>query len=142
MTITDNEALWHKIKDIPEYKTNGASSEIETALISMTSDLDTHKRNLYIHYREDEKFNISERWKCAKHLNHPKELMQVLKLINLCKDIDVYLVSLLAEMNATENKKIDDTLEPIRKIKELACKKNLKEIVSMSDKLLSIFSFK
>ena len=135
-------SIWHKVKDIPEYKSNGTSSEIEATLISMTSDLDSHKRNLYIHYREDEKFNISERWKCAKHLNHPKELMQVLKLINLCKDIDVYLGSLLSEMKAAENKKIDDTFEPIRKIKELACKKNLKEIVSMSDKLLSIFSFK
>lgn len=135
-------SIWDKIKDIPEYKANGTSSEIEAALISMTSDLDTHKRNLCIHYREDERFNISERWKCAKHLNHPKELIQVLKLINLCKDIDVYLVSLLSAMNAMENKKIDDTLEPIRKIKKLAIKNNFGEIVAMSDKLLSILSFK
>ena len=70
-------------------------------------------------------------------MDHPKELMQILQLVTLCKNIHQYLASLLSVMNTTEKKKNDEILEPIRSIKEIAYKNNLQDIVKMSDKLLS-----
>ena len=116
------------------------SNEIEDELKSMTSHLDLTKRNLYTHYREDAKLNISERWQCANGMNHPKELMQMLRLVTLCKKIDHFLVLLISSIRLTEKRKNYEMLKPIRKIKELAYKYTQQEIVEMSERLLSIFS--
>ena len=56
----------------------------------MTLHFDSYKRNLFIHYRENVKLNITERWQYANEMNHPKELMQILQLVTLCKNIDQY----------------------------------------------------
>lgn len=133
-------SIWNKIKTIPEYKSTPLSNDIERNLKILTSHFDSTRRNLYTHYREGSKLNISDRWHCANKMDHPKELMQILQLVTLCKNIHQYLASLLSVMNTTEKKKNDEILEPIRSIKEIAYKNNLQDIVKMSDKLLSIFS--
>ncbi|RHJ82576.1 hypothetical protein [Parabacteroides sp. AM08-6] len=133
-------SIWNRIKSIPEFKSTPLSDDIEKNLKILTSHFDCIKRNLYTHYREGGKLNISDRWQCANKMNHPKELMQILQLVTLCNNIYHYLVSLLSVMDSTEKKKNDEMLEPIRKIKEIACKNNMPDIVKMSDKLLSIFS--
>lgn len=134
------KSIWNKIRNIPEFKSIPLSKEIEDELIALTSNFNPSKRNLYTHYRESAKLNISERWQCANDMNHPKELMQMLRLVTLCKKINHFLVLLISSMNSTEKRKNDEMLNPIRKIKELAQKNNQQDIVAMSDKFLSLFS--
>ena len=85
MTNTEKKSIWRKIRTVPEFKSIPLSKEIEDELIAMTSNFEPSKRNLYTHYREDTKLNISERWQCANEMNHPEELMQMLRLVTLCK---------------------------------------------------------
>ena len=73
-------------------------------------------------------------------MNHQKELMQMLRLVTLCKKINQFLVLLLSSMTSIEKQKKDEMLNPIRKIKELAYKNNQQDIVDISDKFLSKFS--
>ena len=134
------KSIWSKIRTVPEFKSILLSKEIEDELIALTSNFDPNKRNLYTHYREDTKLNISERWQCANEMNHPEELMQMLRLVTLCKKINQFLVSLVSSMHLSEKQKNDEMLSPIRKIKELAQKNNQQDIVAISDKFLSIFS--
>lgn len=134
------KSIWSKIRTVPEFKSIPLSKEIEDELIALTSNFDPNKRNLYTHYREDTKLNISERWQCANEMNHPEELMQMLRLVTLCKKINHFLVSLVSSMHLSEKQKNDEMLSPIRKIKELAQKNNQQDIVAMSDKFLSLFS--
>ena len=134
------KSIWSKIRTVPEFKSIPLSKEIEDELIALTSNFDPNKRNLYTHYREDTKLNISERWQCANEMNHPEELMQMLRLVTLCKNINQFLVSLVSSMHLSEKQKNDEMLSPIRKIKELAQKNNQQDIVAISDKFLSIFS--
>lgn len=133
-------SIWSKIKLVPEFKAIPLSDEIENNLKVLTSHFDSTKRNLFIHYREDAKRNISQRWQCANEMDHPKELIQMLRLLTLCKNINQYLVSLISLMNSTEKRKNDEILDPIRRIKKIAHKNNLPDIVEISDKLLSMFS--
>ena len=134
------KSIWSKIRTVPEFKSIPLSKEIEDELIALTSNFDPNKRNLYTHYREDTKLNISERWQCANEMNHPEELMQMLRLVTLCKKNNQFLVSLVSSMHLSEKQKNDEMLSPIRKIKELAQKNNQQDIVAISDKFLSIFS--
>ena len=134
------KSIWSKIRTVPEFKSIPLSKEIEDELIALTSNFDPNKRNLYTHYREDTKLNISERWQCANEMNHPEELMQMLRLVTLCKKNNQFLVSLVSSMHLSEKQKNDEILSPIRKIKELAQKNNQQDIVAISDKFLSIFS--
>ena len=134
------KSIWSKIRTVPEFKSIPLSKEIEDELIALTSNFDPNKRNLYTHYREDTKLNISERWQCANEMNHPEELMQMLRLVTLCKKINQFLVSLVSSMHLSDKQKNDEMLSPIRKIKELAQKNNQQDIVDISDKFLSIFS--
>ena len=134
------KSIWRKLRTVPEFKSIPLSKEIEDELIALTSNFDPNKRNLYTHYREDTKLNISERWQCANEMNHPEELMQMLRLVTLCKKINQFLVSLVSSMHLSEKQKNDEMLSPIRKIKELAQKNNQQDIVAISDKFLSIFS--
>ena len=73
-------------------------------------------------------------------MNHPKELIHMLRLMKLCKTIDQFLFVLILSMSLTGKRKNDEILKPIIKIKELASQNNQQEIVELSDKLLSIFS--
>lgn len=134
------KSIWNKIRTVPEFKSIPLSKKIEDELIALTSNFDSSKRNLYTHYREEAKLNISERWQCANEMNHPKELMQMLCLVTLCKKINQFLVSLISSIHLSEKQKNNEMLKPIRDIKELASKNNRPDIVEMSDKLLSIFS--
>ena len=134
------KSIWNKIRNIPEFKSIPLYKEIEDELIALTSNFDPNKRNLYTHYREDSKLNISERWQWANEMNHPEELMQMLRLVTLCKKINQFLVSFVSSMHLSEKQKNDEMLSPIRKIKELAQKNNQQDIVAISDKFLSIFS--
>ena len=134
------KSIWSKIRTVPEFKSIPLSKEIEDELIALTSNFNPSNRNLYTHYRESAKLNISERWQCANDMNHPKELMQMLRLVTLCKKINHFLVLLISSMNSTEKRKNDEMLNPIRKIKELSQKNNQQDIVAMSDKFLSLFS--
>lgn len=133
-------SIWYRIKSVPEFNSIPLSNEIEDELESLTSNFDSTKRNLYTHYRESAKLNISERWRCANNMNHSKELMQMLRLVTLCKKINQFLLLLISSMNSTEKQNNDLMLNPIREIKELALINNRSDIVEMSDKLLSIFS--
>ena len=135
------KSIWNKIRTVPEFNSIKLSNEIENELKSITSNLDSTKRNLYTHYREVGKLNISKRWECANEMNHPKELMQMLSLVTLCNKINKFLLSLISSMSSTEKRKTDEMLSPIKKIRELAQKNNQQDIVAMSDKFLSIFSF-
>ena len=134
------KSIWNKIRTVPEFNSIQLSNEIEDELEALTSNLNSTRRNLYTHYRESAKLNISERWQCANEMNHPKELMQMLRLVTLCNTINRFLVSLISSMKSTEKQKNDEVLRPIREIKALASKNNLADIVEMSDRLLSIFS--
>ena len=133
-------SIWNKIKSVPEFKSIPLFNEIEDELEALTSNLDSTKRNLYTHYRESAKLNISDRWQCANEMNHPKELMQMLRLVTLCNTINRFLVSLISSMRSTEKQKNDEMLRPIREIKALAQKNNQQDIVTIIDKFLSIFS--
>lgn len=135
------KSIWNKIKAIPEFKSISSSNEVEKVFKKLTSNFDSTKRNLYTHYREDAKLNISERWQCANKMNHPKELLRMLHLVTLCKNINQFLVSLITAMNSTVKERNEEMLNPIRKIRELASRNNRFDIVEMSDKLLSIFLY-
>jgi hypothetical protein len=138
--IYNEKSIWKKIKAVPEFSSIPQSNEIEDELIALTTNFDPTKRNLYTHYREDVKLNISARWKCANEMNHVKELMQMLRLVILYKKINHFLHSLIKAMSLSEKQKIDEMLKPILKIKELSSKYNYPDKVELYDKLLDWLS--
>ena len=138
--IYNEKSIWKKIKAVPEFSSIPQSNEIEDELMALTTNFDPTKRNLYTHYREDVKLNISARWKCANEMNHVKELMQMLRLVTLCKKINHFLHSLIKAMSLSEKQKIDEMLKPILKIKELSSKYNHPDKVELYDKLLDWLS--
>ena len=71
-------SIWNKIKSIPEFDLN-ESFKIENKFEYLISNFDYNKRNLYTHYREGEKLNISDRWHYLKDMNHTQELILILE---------------------------------------------------------------
>lgn len=138
--VRGKDSIWSRLELIPEFITTPPPIEIVQSLDSLTSHLDQQRRNLYTHYREVDKSNISERWQYAEKMDHVKESMHVLKLFELCRNIGKYLQILISAMSTTDKSKTDKLTEMICNIKELARKNDLDNIVSMSDKLLSIFT--
>lgn len=138
------KSIWHKIKVIAEFSSVQESQQIEQLLTEFTDTLDCGRRNMYTHYRENDFSNISKRWKDFQEMNHAKELYRLLKLMNLCNDIYLYISSLLSAMNETQEKKSAETKERyinmVSKIKSIGIKTNNQEIIDTSEKLLNIIN--
>ena len=135
-----HRSIWGRLNEIPEFVSNPLSNMIENELKELTSNLDSDKRNLYTHFREDEQLNLSSRWDAFKNMNHVEELMQLHKLIILCNKIDSFLKSILLSINESHEIKLQETLKPIFKIRELGIKFNNQEIIDISDKFISMFN--
>lgn len=100
-----SKSIWNKIKSVPEFKYIPLSIEIEDELKALTTGFNSTKRNLYTHYRDGAKLNISERWRCANEMNHPKELMQMLRLVTLCKNQSILSFTyIINEFNRKQKK--------------------------------------
>ena len=112
------KSIWNKLKMISVFKEIDFSEQLEVDFEKLVVHFDSKKRNLYTHYRENEKFNISDRWQCFNSMNHSEELMQVLKLIALCKNINKYLLSFILLMNRNEKLKSDEIIKNMERIIE------------------------
>ena len=95
-------SIWNKIKLIPEFDLNESVFKIENKFESLISNFDYNKRNLYTHYREGEKLNITDRWQSFKDMDHTQELILILEFITLCKSVNQFLVSLVLQMDFNE----------------------------------------
>jgi hypothetical protein len=110
------KSIWNKLKMIPEFKKINFSKQIEEDFESLVAHFDSKKRNLYTHYRENEKLNISERWQSFNRMNHAEELMQVLRLVTLCENINRYLLLFVSLMSQNEKLKSDEIINDLKKV--------------------------
>ena len=131
------KSIWTKVKTIQEFKSIPLSIQIEEELKSLTSSLYSYKRNLYTHYRDSKKLNISEKWQLANNMLHPNELIDIQRLLQLCKNINQFILLLISSINSVEKQRNEEILTPIRKFQELARRNNQEEIVDLLDKSLS-----
>ena len=134
------KSIWTKVKTIQEFKSIPLSIQIEEELKSLTSSLDSYKRNLYTHYRDSKKLNISEKWQLANNMLQPNELIDIQRLLRLCKNINQFILLLITSINSVEKQRNEEILTPIRKFQELARKSNQEDIVDLLDKSLSSIS--
>lgn len=136
-----HRSIWVKLNQIPEFLSSSLSKGIENELKEYTNNLDSLKRNLYTHFREEEQLNLSNRWNAFKNMNQAKELVQLNKLVVLCNKINTFLKSILSSINENQSIKSRERMKPILKMRELGIKSKNKEIVDMSEKLISLFEF-
>ena len=95
-------SLWTKIKQLEEandMKLN--TSKVEHSLKSLTVNLSEDKENsqTFAHYRYKSDFYIPERLEAFSNMVHYQELTESLELLNVCKEIERFVVGLLFCMN-------------------------------------------
>lgn len=96
------KSLWTAIKRIEEVGNEKLDLEtIEESLKDLTGNLAEDKDNsqIFAHYRYKQEFYIPARLEAFNKMVHHKELMDAMKLLNICKTLDGYTVGLLSIIN-------------------------------------------
>lgn len=99
-----NNSLWQQLMILDVQHNECEIVSLQEELENMTSKLDSTRRNLHTHFREDEKLNILKRYETYKELNQIDEISKALNLINLCKKIEDYTMSVLTRVEQLEQK--------------------------------------
>ncbi len=96
------KSLWTAIKRIEEVGNEKLDLEtVEESLKDLTGNLAEDKDNsqIFAHYRYKQGFYIPARLEAFNKMAHHKELMDAMKLLNICKTLDGYTVDLLSIIN-------------------------------------------
>lgn len=99
--------MWAKIVDVEEAGDERLNTvDVEKTLKDMTSNLqeDKSNSNMFAHYRYKEAFYIPARLEAFGKMEHHTELMEAMKLLNVCKSMETYTVKLLCCMNENQKK--------------------------------------
>lgn len=102
------KSLWAAIKKIEESSSEKLdTSSVEKKLKELTGNLNEDKENsqIFAHYRYKQDFYIPARLEAFNKMEHHKELMETLTLLNICKALDGYTIGLLFCINDTHKKK-------------------------------------
>ena len=108
------KSLWIAIKRIEESGSVQLKTEsVEKKLVELTGNLDEDKENsqIFAHYRYKQDFYIPARLEAFNKMEHHKELMDTMRLLNICKVLEGYTVGLLScidEKQKRERKKQHD----------------------------------
>ena len=101
-------SLWAAIKKIEESGSTKLNTDsVEKMLVELTGNLNEDKENsqIFAHYRYKQDFYIPERLEAFNKMEHHKELMDAIKLLNICKVLEGYTVGLLFCIDDTRKKK-------------------------------------
>ena len=108
------KSLWTAIKRIEESGSVLLNTEsVEKKLVELTGNLDGDKENsqIFAHFRYKQDFYIPARLEAFNKMEHHKELMDTMKLLNICKVLEGYTVGLLScidDKHKRERKKQHD----------------------------------
>jgi len=106
------KSLWQQLMNIDITYNENELAPLRKDFEELTAHLDCTRRNLYIHFREDDKLNILKRYRSYKELNQVAEINEVLKLLHLCKKLEDYTTSALkriGEKIEQESKELRDS---------------------------------
>ena len=93
------KSLWTAIKRIEESGSVQLNTEsVEKKLVELTGNLDGDKENsqIFAHYRYKQDFYIPARLEAFNKMEHHKELMDAMKLLDICKVLEGYTAGLLS----------------------------------------------
>lgn len=93
------KSLWTAIKKIEESGSEKVNTEsVEKMLMELTGSLVEDKENsqIFAHYRYKRYLYIPARLEAFNKMEHHKELMNALKLLNICELLEGYTVGLLS----------------------------------------------
>jgi hypothetical protein len=96
------KSLWSQLMAIDIDCNENELASLNEKLEELTSGLDSTRRNLHTHFREDEKLNILKRYEAYKNLNQIAEINKAHKLLYLCKNIEDYTMSALTRIGKKE----------------------------------------
>lgn len=102
------KSLWTAIKRIEVTGGEKLNTEsVEKMLVELTGNLNEDKENsqIFAHYRYKQDFYIPARLEVFNAMVHHKELMNAMKLLNICKVLESYTTDLLFCINDTQKKK-------------------------------------
>jgi len=100
--IFREKSLWTAIKKIEESRSEKLNTEsVEKILVELTGDLNEDKENsqIFAHYRYKQDFYIPARLEAFNKMEHHKELMDVMKLLKICKVLEGYTAGLFLCIN-------------------------------------------
>ena len=99
------KSLWTAIKRIEESSSEKLNTEeVEKSLKKLTGNLDDDNTNsrMFSHYRYKQDFYIPARLEAFNKMEHPKELIDAMKLLNVCNALETYTAGLLFCINGQE----------------------------------------
>lgn len=153
--VKKTKSLWQKLIDIDTNHHEIESATIQEDFKELTLHLDSTRRNLYIHFREDKDLNILKRYETYKRLDQIVEINKSLKLIHLCKKIENYTKLILKKIEKKEHlkyqkqedhfhKTFEDMRQLINNIKSSEDMKlqSVNMIDEMEEKINNIFKIK
>ena len=101
-------SLWARIKEIEESSSKPLNTaRVEKSLEELTGNLaeDRSNTNVFAHYRYQQNFYIPARLEAFGKMQHYKELLDALKLFNVCKALDGYTVGILDCIHENQRQK-------------------------------------
>lgn len=109
-------SLWTQLLAVNTDYNNNKTQLLQKKLDAFESHLDTTKRNLFSHFKEEENLNIEKRYEAYKHLNHINEIKEALELLALCKEIENYSAEMLYQIREVEDKRHQEQKERYHKM--------------------------
>jgi len=101
------KSMWAKIVAVEEACDERLNAvDVENTLKELTSNLQEDKgnSNMFAHYRFKQDFYIPARLEAFGKMEHHTELMEAMKLLNVCKSLETYTVKLLGCINERQKK--------------------------------------
>ena len=101
------KSMWAKIVAVEEACDEKLNTVVvEEKLKKLTSNLgiDRVNSNIYAHYRHKQDYYIHARLEAFGKMEHHTELMEAMKLLNVCKSLEAYTVNLLCRINENQKK--------------------------------------
>lgn len=141
--IRRTSSLWVKLREFDGNFSDDRTQIIEFKLNEITKEYDKNSRNLNTHFREGKKLNIVERYDAYSNMNHADLILHCLELVNLCKDLDHYTMSVLCRQQRNLNKKSENKkkewLDKFEKMRDISINSNSsvqekRQIIEMIDK--------
>ena len=99
------KSLWARIKAIKEANDDNLNTDkVEKLLNKLTVNLteDCARSNMFTHYRYEQEFYIPLRLKAFEKMSHYNELTNSLKLLDVCKSLEEYIIRLLYRIDEAQ----------------------------------------
>lgn len=93
-----SKSLWSQLMALDDESSENESKLLQEKLEELTNLFDSTRRNLYIHFRENEDLNILKRYEAYKELDQVSEMIKSLDLLHLCEKVESYTMSVLSRI--------------------------------------------